>query len=288
MGKEIYIIDEGFKQSATDKFQKDDCMAEEASQKFLDDVYCYDKGSGNKFAQTKNDYCPGPFTEEEAIILKKKQAAEKEPGAANTKDWTSKEAALAKEKQLWTDKQSNLKELKSLGTDEEIMLAKEKQLNYKNASSMSGKELTEFCAEMNTGDKDGSWKTEKQLTDLGVEKQTGGVEKQPLDYALTLRNGTFGGPKERHAVGDNFRVVAELGGRAGEGELLEKINRRLASEGSQYKLRFGQNVIKTPGGRRLEIIDRQGHVHDTLDFIVPMQRPITKDSSGDQKSLNSY
>jgi hypothetical protein len=284
MGKEFYI-EEGFKQSATDKFQQDEGMAEKASQKFLDDVYCYDKCNANKFAQTKSDFCFGPFTEEEAIILKKKQAAEEELGAANKKEWPDKEAALNKEKQLWTGKQANLKELEPLGTDGEIILAKEKQLNNKNASSMSEKELKDFCAEIETGDKDGSWKSEKQLKDLGVEKQTGVIEKQPLDYALTLRNGTFGGPKERHAVADNFRVVAEMGGRAGEGELLDKINRRLVSEGSQYKLRFGQNVIKTPGGRRLEMIDRQGHVRDTLDFIVPVNTPVFKDTDGDKRNI---
>lgn len=283
MAKEFYT-DEGLKQSATDKFQKNECVAEKACQKFLDDIYCYDKPSASKFAQTKNDFCFGPFTQEEAIILTKKQAAEKELAAASKKECPDKEAALDKEKHLWTDKQSSLKKLKCFGTDEEIILAKEKQLNYKNTTNMSEKELKEFCADANTGGKDGSWKTEKELKDFGAKKQTGGIEKQPLDYALTLLNGTFGGPKERHAVIDNFRVVAEMGGRAGEGELLDKINRRLVSEGSQYRLRFGQNVIKTPGGRRLEIIDRQGHVRDRLDFIVPVQMPVPKDSTGDKKN----
>jgi len=73
----------------------------------------------------------------------------------------------------------------------------------------------------------------------------------------------------RDAIADNFRVVAQNGGRQGEQQLLDKMNYGLKSDGSQYRLRFGQNIIKTPGGRHLEIIDGSGRVTDSMDFVVP-------------------
>lgn len=48
------------------------------------------------------------------------------------------------------------------------------------------------------------------------------------------------------------------------------INGVLEDADSQYRVRFGQNSIKTPGGTNLEIYDElNGNTVDSLNFVIP-------------------
>ncbi len=48
------------------------------------------------------------------------------------------------------------------------------------------------------------------------------------------------------------------------------LNRNLSEAQSEFRVRFGDNVIKTPGGTRLEVYDRRdGITVDAVDFVIP-------------------
>lgn len=88
-----------------------------------------------------------------------------------------------------------------------------------------------------------------------------------------LTNGRFGDDQDRAALTREFQRQAALdNGRGvcglGELALLEQLNNCLADVKPGYHIRFSQDVINIPGGRRLEIVDRSGRVTDSLDFVV--------------------
>jgi len=85
-----------------------------------------------------------------------------------------------------------------------------------------------------------------------------------------LGRGRFGDEKERAALSDLFGAQSQAAGARGEQQLIDKLNAALANEHSGFHVQFGRNIIKTPGGRRLEIVDSHGRVADHMDFIVPV------------------
>src|SRR5262249_23727291 len=86
-----------------------------------------------------------------------------------------------------------------------------------------------------------------------------------------LSHGRFGDRTEQEALLDVFRNAAGAAGRQGEQAALDKFNNALRDRHSQFHLEFGQNIIKTPGGRRLQLVDSHGRVSAHVDFIVPTQ-----------------
>ncbi|HEY9870289.1 MAG TPA: annexin [Candidatus Obscuribacterales bacterium] len=81
-----------------------------------------------------------------------------------------------------------------------------------------------------------------------------------------MHAGSFGSYECRQAVINSFR---SMDGRTTELDMLVKINRWLAADGAEYRVRFGHSQIKDAGACRLEIVDPYGHVTDRLDFVVP-------------------
>lgn len=81
-----------------------------------------------------------------------------------------------------------------------------------------------------------------------------------------MHAGSFGSYECRQAVINSFR---SMDAQTTELDMLVKINRWLAADGAEYRVRFGHSQIKDPGACRLEIVDPYGHVTDRLDFVVP-------------------
>jgi len=117
--------------------------------------------------------------------------------------------------------------------------------------------------------------TEKQvLTPAQLQQQADENRRQQelSDKVMRdLSHGRFGDRTEQEALLDVFRNAAGSAGRQGEQAALNKFNNALHDRHSQFHLEFGQNIIKTPGGRRLQLVDRHGRVSAHVDFVVPPQ-----------------
>src|SRR5262249_19715811 len=99
------------------------------------------------------------------------------------------------------------------------------------------------------------------------------VLRENVDAIANMASDGRFSEEERRQVADLFADMAKNFGRPGEEALLAKVNSAMYFSGDSnaplYQLRFGENMIKTPGGRRLEVVGPDGQVTDTFDFVVP-------------------
>jgi hypothetical protein len=216
-----------------------------ASAKELNDKADGDEVSKKKFVKDKDN-----FDSDDQIILKKK-LAEKENYSGKNFDKSSDKDFDAYKK---VDKTDSLKKVDKFDPKEYV---------DKFDKNLAEKALPKF-------DKDFADKNENLEKTTPPGKHPIEVGNETGDRLLSdLHRGSFGDRDERALLEGQFSAQAKLAGERGEQAMLDKLNNALKGDGSPYRLRFGQNHIKTPGGRRLEIVDASGHVTDHLDFVVP-------------------
>src|SRR5262249_34552154 len=80
-----------------------------------------------------------------------------------------------------------------------------------------------------------------------------------------LSHGSFGNQHQRDMLVHLFHLQAEIPGAHGTIELVDKLNHALTNMGSSLLVRLGASPI--PGGRRVELADRNGRVSDYIDFF---------------------
>ncbi len=223
-----------------------------AANKFIDDIYQCGCGSTTKDK--------GSWVEKETRVDKDTYFAEKktlgDKKIMGDKDVTFKdnEAYIGEKKPFTSDKDI---------IADKIILAKEQDAYGGVKEEFKGEKDLVCEKESNFKDK----VTPEELAAFEQELQRQEALSNKMRSAL--RAGNLGDAQTRGAIADNFRVLAGSAGREGELQLLNKINAGLKADNSQYRLRFGQNIIKTPGGRHLEIVDGSGRVTDSMDFVVP-------------------
>ena len=282
MGHEIYV-DKQFK--SVDKGQLTPAEEKEmAANKFVDDIY----QCGCGMAPKEKD----PGVDKESWANKQVWIDDREPYPAAKKLSKGDKKSVGDEDFTVYGKDSgNMKPL----ADGKFVPGDKWECSGEKESDFGG---DKFFKKPGVGDKDFSIDKEAALKDFDtklaekgskIEKPTMcdlGDKVSPAEYAEFIRElkrqeqlsekisqvlhaGKFGDSETRAAIADNFGVLAQNGGREGEQQLLNKMNAGLKADGSEYRLRFGQNIIKTPGGRHLEIMNDSGRVTDSMDFVVP-------------------
>ncbi len=95
------------------------------------------------------------------------------------------------------------------------------------------------------------------------------IDSRVNKVANVCLNGRIDDLLERSVIVGAVNHGYDLASNAGVAYLLMQTNMELSGRGSEYGLRFGQNIIKTPGGRRLEIFNiNSGATKDYIDFVI--------------------
>lgn len=237
-----------------------------------------EKAAGGEFSKKVVADEKGSDKEDEAVILKKKLAAEddavvlKKKLAAEDDCSTGDNTAVLKKK-LAADKFEKSDGVKKFDKLEKFdkfdKFDKFTKCDKTDADAYLDK-LDKLTAQKSLPEFDKDFQEKKYFDKKLPEKQPIEVKNEIGDRLLAdLHRGSFGDRDERALLEGQISSQAKLAGRQGEQQVLDKLNNALSNDGSPYRLRFGQNHIKTPGGRRLEIVDARGQVTDQLDFIVP-------------------
>jgi len=235
-----------------------------AAKKFADDIYQCGCGStvGEKnFGVEKETWVDKEaWTDKESYLGAKKVFKGEKPSMCDDFSIEGKDIYSAKMKPLTGDKVS-------IGDKWSSCDEKDSKVGY---DKLTGKPVAgdkEQFEKPVACDKLGDKVSPEERAAFEREFQRQELLSKKISQAL--RAGKLGDQETRDAIASNFGILAKNGGREGEQQLLDKMNAGLKADGSEYRLRFGQNIIKTPGGRHLEIVDRSGRALDSMDFVVP-------------------
>jgi len=116
-------------------------------------------------------------------------------------------------------------------------------------------------------DRDLGWKEDDLLNKLCIAHDLQAHEND-LQHQLShdLRRGRLAEREEQDAIVQQFQYAAKMHGSAGDQEVLDRLNGRLITQRSRYRLRLDHDPSTPPNQRRLRIVDGRGRETDHVDF----------------------
>lgn len=116
------------------------------------------------------------------------------------------------------------------------------------------------------------WKDASKVDQSGKKERPNSLPAVTIAATNDISDGDFDAAANSQRL---FPQLFDMNGvsREKQSERIESIrasiNDALEDGNSQFRVRFGDNIIKTPGGRNLEIYDKSGATVDSLDFVIP-------------------